>query len=154
MQNPSQTAQRSDRATEVRAERRRKPGSVAHSGLKLHVDQEHQDSQYTYRWVNDVPGRIQQFESQDWDKVSNEAIAQAGGVGGGTIPTRYVGSVGAGPTNAVLMRKRKDWHEEDRKAHFARIDEMDKTIRNGTEQKDTDLAGAYTPNGSNSISRE
>lgn len=148
-QTPSQTAQRSDRANEVRRERRRKPGSTALSGLKLSVDPELLDPAYEYRWANDENGRVQQLESQDWDVVDNEAIAKEGNVGGGTVPTRHVGGNG----KAVLMRKLKDWHQADRRAGFNRLDEMDKAIRKGAEQKDTELAGAYTPNGENTISR-
>lgn len=146
---PSQTAQRSDRATEVRRERRRKPGSTAHTGLKLHVDSALLDPAYEYRWANDENGRVQQLEAQDWDVVDSEAIAKEGNVGGGSVPTRHVGGNG----RAVLMRKLKDWHEEDRKARFKALDEMDKAIRKGAEQKDSELAGAYTPNGENTISR-
>jgi len=153
MHNPSQTAQRPDRAAEVKAARRRKPGSTVHAGLKLHVPDDMKDPAYEYRWVNDVPGRVQALYAQDWDKVESTQIAEDGN-GGGTIPTKFVGNVGGAPTSAVLMRKRREFAEEDRRERFGALDETEKAIRRGTETKDPELSGAYTPNGSNNISRE
>lgn len=151
--HPQQTAQRPNRADEVRAERRRKPGSTVQYGIKLHVDKDKLDPDYEYRWVNDAPGRVQALYEQDWDRVEDPQIAGEGN-SAGTVPTKFVGNVAGAPTNAVLMRKRKEWFVADQKEKRKPLDEMDKAIRRGAEQKDPELSDAYTPNGSNSISRD
>lgn len=147
----SETSNRPTRAEQVRTERRRKPGSMVNSGLKLHVDPSLKDPAYEYRWVNDVPGRVQSFTSQDWDRVESADIAGEGN-SNGTIPTKFVGN----QTNAVLMRKRKDWYEADAKEKRKPLDAQDEAIKRGTihqAQNEPELAGgiAYTPGGSNTI---
>lgn len=145
--------QRQTRADTVRNERRRKPGATVAAGLKLHVDADKLDPAYEYRWVNDAPGRVQQMYDQDWDKVEDATI----GNGEGTVPTIHVSGGSPTPTNAILMRKRKDWYEADQKEKQAPLDEMDQAIRRGVnhEQQEPELRGgvAYTPGGSNTISR-
>lgn len=145
--------QRTARAEEVRNERRRKAGATTVAGLKLHIDKDRLDPAYEYRWVNDVPGRVQALYEQDWDKVEDPGIAG----GAGTIPTVHVSGNSPMPTNAILMRKRKDWYEADQKEKQKSLDEMDQSIRRGVghERQEPELSGgvAYTPGGSNSISR-
>ena len=134
---------RGNRADEVRQERRRKPGSVINYGQKLAIEEEDLDRDtYTYRWVNDAGGRVQALEAQDYDKAP---------MGGKTVESRHVGVDSGHPTKAVLMRKRKDWHEADTKERRKPLDEMEKAIRSGTAHRaqpgaDADLnSSAYTP---------
>lgn len=145
--------QRPTRADEVRQERRRKRGSTVVSGLKLHVPTDKLDQRFEYRWVNDVPGRVQQMTDNDWDRVEDPSIAS----GVGSVPTVHVSGSSATPMSAVLMRKRKDWYEDDQKEKNKPLDEIDAAIRRGTvhERNEADLRGdvAYTPNGSNHVSR-
>lgn len=147
------TAQRPSRADQVRTERRKKPGSTAVSGLKLHIDKDKLDPAYEYRWVNDTPGRVNQLYEQDWDKVEDGSIVSAPG----TVPTQHVGSDAGRPINAILMRKRKEFYEADQKEKQAPLDAMDAAIRGGTihEKSSPELAGsvAYTPGGTNTLDR-
>lgn len=145
---------RPTRAEKVRQERRRKPGQVLLSGVKLAVDQSKLDPNFTYRWVNDKGNRVQQLESADWDPV-NEAVKDDSD-GAGTVQTKIVGTDAGKPYNAVLMRKRKDWFKEDKKEAQKPLDELDEAIRRGmNHQKDSpELAGVgYTPGGRNTVSR-
>jgi hypothetical protein len=148
------TAQRPTRADEVRTERRRKPGSTAISGLKLHIDKDKLDPAYEYRWVNDTPGRVQQLYGQDWDKVEAKDIGDSPP---GSVPTQYVGSDAGKPINAILMRKRREFYAADQKEKQAPLDAMDESIRRGVnhQQAEPELRGdiAYTPGGSNTVSR-
>jgi hypothetical protein len=147
------TAQRPTRADQVRTERRRKPGSTAISGLRLHIDKDKLDDAYEYRWVNDTPGRVQQLYGQDWDKVE---AADIGDNTAGTVPTQHVGSDAGKPITAILMRKRKDFYDADQKEKQAPIDAMDESIRRGSahQQAEPELRDvAYTPGGVNTISR-
>jgi hypothetical protein len=144
-------AARANRADEVRTERRRKPGSTVQYGQKLGVEEEFLDRQtYTYRFVNDVGGRVQAMERNDWDVAP---------MGEASVESRHVGVDSGHPQNAILMRKRKDWHENDQKEARKPLDEMEQAIRKGTAHatqpgSDADLnASAYTPGTGNSITR-
>lgn len=136
-------ASRGNRSNEVRQERRRKPGATVQYGQKLGVEEDHLDrSTYVYRFVNDVGGRVQAMERNDWDVAP---------IGEASVETRHVGVDSGHPQNAVLMRKRRDWHENDQKEKRKPLDEMEKAIRAGTAHKsqpggDADLNGSsYTP---------
>lgn len=145
---------RPTRADKVREERRRKPGQVLTSGVKLAVDQSKLDPNFTYRWVNDKGNRVQQLEAADWDPVDEAVKADTDGAG--TVQAKVVGTDGGKPYSAILMRKRKDWFQEDKKEAQKPLDEVDETIRRGlNHQKDSpELSGrSYTPNGRNTVSR-
>ena len=140
------TAERTTRAEEMRQERRRKPGETTHYGLKLHVPESKKDPAYVYRHVNDVGNRVASLEADDWDKAPME---------GRSVEKRHVGTDSGRPTSAVLMRKRKEWYEDDQKEKRKPLDEMDKAIKRGTAHRssgEAELSGdvAYTP-GTNSI---
>lgn len=141
--------ERASRADEVRQERRRKPGSTVHYGQKLSIEEKELDRRtYEYRWVNDAGNRVKNLEAQDWD------IAP---LGDASVESRHVGTDSGHPTNAVLMRKRKDWYDKDQQDKRRPLDEMDQAIRAGTahaKSGDADLnAAAYTPGTGNSITR-
>lgn len=141
-------ASRGNRAEEVRTERRRKPGATTVMGLKLHVPAEAKSQQYEYRWVNDTGQRVQSMTADDWDPAP---------MGEASTEARYVGTDSGKPINAVLMRKRKDWYEDDQKAKRSNLAETDKAIQRGTvhaQTGDADLTeAAYTPGNGNSINR-
>lgn len=146
---------RPSRADQTRRERRMKPGDVVQTGIKLAVDETRLDPSKTYRWVNDVPGRIDQFKKRDWDLVDDEEI-KTDGTGMGSVPTQH-GGIGENgkPFGMVLMSKFKDWHESDQKAKRAPLADMDKAIARGTAHQqsgEAELSGdvTYTP-GTNSI---
>jgi hypothetical protein len=144
----AEVASRGSRADEVRTERRRKPGSVVAQGLKLHVPDAAKDDNYVYRWVNDTGQRVQQMTDNDWDPAPYE---------GKSTEARVVGTDGGKPTNGILMRKRKDWHEADQKDKRKNLAEVDKAIQRGTVHAtagEADLSGVdYTPGNGNSITR-
>lgn len=147
---------RPTRAEEVRQERRKKPGSLEHLGMKLGVNEAALDREtYKYRWVNDKDNRVQQLTAEDWDVAPEQAATQ--GDGAGTVQSKVVGTIAGKPYSGVLMRKRKDWFIEDRKSKQAELDVVDEAIRRGDNHtKDSpELAGGrgYTPNGRNTVSR-
>lgn len=149
-------AARVTRSEEVRTERRRKPGSTTHYGMKLHIDKAALDPAYSYRWANDKGGRIQDLHDEDWDPVKR--LEAAGGDGPGTVPQKFVGTEAGKPIKAVLLKKRKEWYDDDQKEKRKPLDEMDKAIRGGTahqKSNEPELAGeiAYTPGGVNVLDR-
>jgi len=150
-------APRQDRATEVRSERRRKPGSVIHTGVQLGVDKSKLDeANYAYRLVNDANGRVQQLEAQDWDMATDEKDALVGSTGAGSVQSKHAGHIEGKAFNAVLMRKPRKFHEEDQAAKQKPLDEMDEAIRRGQSHASTEpqlAAGTYTPGGGNTLAR-
>lgn len=151
-----QNAQRPDRAAEVRTERRRKPGSVIHTGIQLGVDKSKLDeANYAYRLVNDANGRVQQLEAQDWD-IATEQGALLGSTGAGTVQSKHAGHIEGKAFNAVLMRKPIAMHNEDKAAKQRPLDEMDEAIRHGQSHTAAEpqlASGTYTPGGSNTLAR-
>lgn len=139
-------AARESRADELRNERRRKPGDTVHSGLKLHVDKEHLDPRYEHRWATDKGMRVQELVANDYDPAP---------MAGRSTETRVVGFDAGKPTKAILMRKRKDWYEDDQKQKRKPLDEMEAAIKRGVAHtNEAELKGdiAYTP-GTNTIER-
>lgn len=146
---------RPSRAETTRRERRMRPGSVVASGEKLGLDESRLDrGQYTYRWVKEEGNRVEILKKQDWDVVDDEE-AKSDGTGLGTVPTQHGGVGESGkPYGLVLMKKYRDWYEDDQKRKRKPLDTMEQAIRSGTahEQAGTpELAGvAYTP-GTNAL---
>lgn len=146
------------RADEIRNERRRKAGDVAHTGTRLVVDETKLDRQiYEYRWVNDDGPRMQRLMSEDWDPAP-EAGAVPDSHSEGSLNAKLAGTDGQGkPMNAVLMRKRKDWYRDDQKDKQKPLDAMEKAILEGNAHVQTNepalKEGTYTPDGGNKIGR-
>ena len=145
---------RPNRAEQTRRERRMKPGDLAYSGIKLALDEGRLDrNTYNYRWVKE--DRIRAMESQDWDLV-DEAV-KPDSTGAGTVQTVHGGIGEAGkPYGLVLMKKYRDWYEDDQERKQAPLDEVDRAIRRGAAHKtagEAELTDAvtYTPGSGNSI---
>ena len=145
---------RETRADEVRRERRFKPGDLQASGIKLQVDMSKLDTNtFTYRFANDRADRIRQLEARDYDIAPEFAKPDTNS--GGTVNSAQAGFDEGRPYNTVLMRKYRDWFDDDQKRKMAPLDEIDKAILRGK----TDLPGhsltgpgVYTP-GQNAIER-
>jgi hypothetical protein len=148
-------AERLTRAEETRRERRMTPGAVLASGEKLSLDETRLDRNlYTYRWVKDEGTRVEILKKRDWDLVDDEA-AKTDGTGLGSVPSQ-IGGVGESgkPYGLVLMKKYRDWHDNDQKLKRKPLDAMEAAIRKGTVQEqagEPELAGvSYTP-GTNAL---
>lgn len=144
------------RAEETRRERRMKPGSVIATGEKLALDESRLDRKlYNYRWVKAEGNRVDLMKKQDWDLVDDEQ-AKPDGTGLGSVPEQHGGVGESGkPYGLVLMKKYRDWYDEDQKRKRQPLDAMEKAIREGTAHTQAggalELAGvSYTP-GTNSL---
>lgn len=88
---------------------------------------ENRDPNYQYRVVNDVEGRVQDLLDQDYEidltaKVGEKRVDEISSLGS----AKQI-SVGGG-IKAIVMRKRKDWFEEDQAAKQKEIDELEATM--------------------------
>jgi hypothetical protein len=122
---------------EQRRRRRRDPND---NGVvkRLSVPEEHLDrAQFQYRWVVDQPGRISMLERQDWELVGDEEL-------GGEAPATRHADVAQNrlPLTTRLMRKYKDWFEEDHAVQQKRLDEEMKAAELGQKVLNGPDAGA------------
>ena len=159
---PQQVQPSNARAAEVSSERRRRKDTGPLAGLKLAIPEDAKDPNFEYRWLNDEPGRIHnKTVNDDWDVVTMDQlkgyVADDNHAGEGTPVTRVIERGGSGiggqPRKAVLVRKRKEYFEEDKRAAQARIDAREEGIRRGAAQAPEGLQGpnAYVPGGVNQI---
>ena len=106
---------------------KRKPRRVGINKTRNVLTVEGKDPNFEYRIVNDTGDRISQFEERGYEVVSDTNIK----VGDRRIanPTKEGSpiqiSVGGGQ-KAFLMRLKKEFYEEDRKAKDALVDEQEK----------------------------
>lgn len=126
---------------------KRKPRRTNIGSTRNVLTVEGKDPDFEYRIVNDDGDRVAQFEDRGYEVVSDNSIK----VGDRRIanPTKEGSpiqiSVGSGQ-KAFLMRIKKEWALEDRKAKDAMIDESEKGML-----QDTKASADY---GKVSVSRE
>lgn len=143
----------SPRVEEQRAQRRRRTDTTHEGSSKLSVNHDILDHEkFAYRFVNDTGGRINDFTvNDDWDKVPDPAVKQdADGLG--TPIRKLVGANKDGsPVHAYLLRKPKEFYDEDVKKKNARRDELDAAIKSGQHigpaAPGADVSNTYTPSG-------
>ena len=82
------------------------PGSTLDDTLKLH-----QHEGYVYYFANAKPGRIERMSAHDWEVVQGSE---------GPVQLKLAEGNKIGAENTVLMRKPKEWYEEDQRAKESR----------------------------------
>lgn len=148
---------RPDRQQETQIRRRRRESLGDDRNLKLHIPEELKDKNFTYRFVNDRPGRVRQLTVQDdWDVVDAAKLGADPEPEKNTAEGTVVNRVGDKVTGErmVLLRKPKDFFEEDKKAKQAKLDELDKAMRVGPAPNAEGIGPAdhaYVPGGRNKI---
>lgn len=88
------------------------------------------DPNYNYRIVNDVDGRIAQFQEAGYEIVPRGTVevGDKRASAGTPVGTAAHFSVGGGQ-KAVLMRQRKEWYEEDQRAKAEFVDAQEASIK-------------------------
>lgn len=113
---------KTEAVTETKPQRRaRTPVSGARDILTI----TNKSPEYHYRWVKDLPGRIQRFLDAGYEFViDNDAR-----VGGPAVDnTSKVGSTLTRVTGAntlVAMRQRLEWYNEDQEAKHDELDRLE-----------------------------
>ena len=87
------------------------------------------DPNYAYRWVNDVPGRIQRFQEGGWEIVNHEGEVGSNAVDRGSRLGSAVTKMVGGNMTAVAMRIPKEWFDEDQAAKQSNVDAIEKSMR-------------------------
>jgi hypothetical protein len=73
------------------------------------------DPNYHYRIVNDTPGRVEELKAWGYEVVTDTGINVGENEGNTSLGTGARTHVGSG-MQAILMRTRKEFYEEDQKA--------------------------------------
>lgn len=141
-------AEQTKRGEAISQERRRRDtDALGGSRKRLSVSGDLDTANYTYRWVNDEPGRIEDMTTRDdWNVVSDrDGELKNDGAGTGAEVAVQAGRGAHGQAvRAILLRKRKDWQEADDRAKQRHIDEQEASIRAGATPG-AGTEGTYTP---------
>lgn len=142
----------SKRIEEIRA-RRKERGTMDVSGFnqKLSVDEAKKDPRFVYRWALDSANRMHDLRAKDWDPAPAETTAgDLRDMGTGTVIER-MGNVKTTPKpeRHVLMRKPREFYEEDKAREAAKLKEQEKAILRGQVRNAEGKSepGMYIPEG-------
>ena len=96
-------------------------------GRRNRLSVENRDPAYHYRIVNDVDGRVQDLLDQDYEivldaKVGDKRVDEISSLGS----AKQI-SVGNG-IKAVVMKKRKDWFQDDQDLKQKEIDDLEASM--------------------------
>lgn len=123
-----------NRIEEIRAKRKeRKSQDIGGLTQRLSLPEDLKDPDWTYRWVNDTASRVHDLQARDWEVVSDEELAaDQRNTGAGTKVER-IGSARTvtTPEKMVLMRKPKEFYQEDKAKEQERIKEDEKGLLAG-----------------------
>lgn len=112
---------RQPRAEAVQTERRRRRDDTVDRvhQRKLAIPAEFRDDKdHEYRWINDVNDRVHALTVEDdWD-ICRSSRAEGGA---DDRVRRTVGKDDGQPIHAYLVRKRKDWFEDDARKRAAAV---------------------------------
>lgn len=97
-----------------------------------------QDPDFVYRVVNDTPGRVEELQDQDWEVDTNTSSGQVEQTSEGVKAATSPGSVkkvhvGNGQYG-IVMRKRRDYYDEDVALKHAENDKYIQQIKQDVTQ--------------------
>lgn len=139
------------RGEQIAAERRRRnTDALGGKRRKLGLTGELDRTNFAYRWVNDEGNRIHDLTvGDDWEIVPDrDGGLKADGAGTGAEVAVRAGTGEHGrPVRAVLLRKRKDWYDDDKRLAQRRIDEQEAALKAGRPSDGGQQDQSYTPKG-------
>ena len=102
-------------------------------GKRNRLSVENQDPNFAYRIVNDADGRVQDLIDQDYEivpdsKVGDKRVDSPSGLGSAKLI-----SVGQG-MKAVVMRKRRDWYDQDQAEKQKQIMELEASMNEAAKR--------------------
>lgn len=130
-----------------RAARRRRAVLEGYHPRRLALNEDGLEREaYEYRWVNDVPGRVDRLYREDWDVVSDrDGLLKDDSADAGAKVSVHAGvQENNSPMRAVLMRKPRELYQDDASAAQRRIDETEAAMSMSGERK---MDGGYDPDG-------
>ena len=111
------------------ATRKTRANRIPVSGPRDILTITNKDPNYSYRYVNDVPGRIQRFLNGGWEfhvdpesEVGQRTVDSGSRLG--SALTRQSGGI-----TQVAMRIPKEWFDEDQQRKWDEIDSVEDSMR-------------------------
>jgi hypothetical protein len=129
-----------------KSERRRKAGEHGRKPLKLATPD---IPGYKCRWFNDVGNRLHEVTHyDDYDyvlegEIHNQVGEQGSNTDLGEHVSVIVGTDENGPVRAYLLKKKIEFHREDKQAEEERRREKENTLRRGTGEDGRPINGQY-----------
>jgi hypothetical protein len=133
------------RNEQITGERRRR-NADALNGVRdrLYVDPATKDPNFQYRWINDTGSRVHDLTVKDDWEVVQDRNGQANNTAamGAQVAVNAGTAQNGGPVRAVLVRKLKNYYDDDYAAAQRRIDDTEAAMKSGTTGEKT-----YVPSG-------
>lgn len=131
----------------IRTDRKRVP--LGRHRQRLSADHFNIPKDKVARWINDVPGRINQAKQGGYELLRNpeketpgERTLTTGNLGDSVVA--HVGQFDGKPLKAYLMVIDKDLYDEDQDFKQRQLDELDKAIVQGDVEPDAE-GSQYVP---------
>ena len=137
-----------ERGETIKADRRRRNSdALAGQGRRLFVDPAFLDlAKYRYRFANDRGTRVHDLTVNDnWDVVSDTRM-RSDDLGSGVALLAGTQNNGAA-MNAVLLRKTREYAEDDDRAKARHIDAKEASIKSNPDPEGGNASGLYVPGG-------
>lgn len=96
-------------------------------GRRNRLSVENKDPNYVYRIVNDIDGRVQDMIDRDYEVVLDATVGDKRVDTASSLGSAKQISVGKG-IQAIVMRKRRDWHDEDQALKQKEIDDLEASM--------------------------
>jgi hypothetical protein len=139
-----------NRTAQIKTERRRRnTDALGGKRRRLGLTGE-KDPEFEYRWINDEGTRLHDLTvNDDWEVVQDRnGTMKEGASGQGAEVSVPVGMGEHGrPVRAILVRKPKDFYEDDKRAAQRRIDEKEAGLRSGNASAGMSQGESYVPKG-------
>lgn len=136
------------RGAGIKSERRRRQSdALAGVRKRLAIDESKLDREnFEYYFAKNTPDRLHQLTVQDdWEIVTDREgeIRQDGNGQGSEVSVLSGTGENGAPLNSVLLKKAKNYYNDDFAAKQRRIDEMENAMRRGPADGEQN----YTPDG-------
>lgn len=119
----------------------RPDGRIPVSGKRDILTVQRKNPAYKYRWVSDIPGRIERFKLGGWELETGDVGAVGQRKADSSTGTSSVIANRGGSTTQYLMRIKREWYEEDRKARDVEVDKSEEALKRNMKQTASD--GGY-----------
>ena len=102
-------------------------------GRRNRLSVENKDPNYVYRIVNDLDGRVQDMIDRDYEIVPKAEVGDKRVDSPSSLGSVKQIAVGQGVT-AVVMRKRRDWHDDDQALKQKEVDDLEATMNEAAKK--------------------
>ncbi len=146
---PQTTQPQQQRRTEGERERRRRRSDLSDGRLRNLSIQGNIDPAYTYRFINDEPGRVHKLTvADDWEIVkASDLDPNAKDKAVGSAVERIVDRRSG--QRAILVRKKREWYDADKAEEQASVTSTEQSLMQGARpgvDADAQKSG-YVPRG-------